>query len=184
MRGYEQTELAKQKSLSFGQFVARTLSVVTLLAGIVAILYGIGRYVDSRVAATVQTTAFINDLSRRLRPMLILDGHGSILADMGASDLFESITVTNDPGLGTDTVAMQIGIVPMQPHELPNRIVLTPKRHMPFPPLVEPLNPVQGFFDSRRGVGHQWIYEIRGGYAFLEMSNTPPVRFRIEVIQQ
>jgi hypothetical protein len=55
---------------------------------------------------------------------------------------------------------------------------------MSFPPLVEPLNPVLGFLDPRRGVGKQWIYETRGGYVYLVMTNTPPVRFRVEVIQQ
>jgi hypothetical protein len=136
----------------------------------------------------IQNEAFVSSLAKKLRPSLISDGNGSIIADMGACGLIVSISVTNDPSLKTELNNSPISdggsYDNLKQTQFPNRIVVTPKYHMPFAPLLEPLSPAQAFFDTRRGVGHQWIYEIRGGISYFMMKNPPPIRFRLEVIQQ
>jgi hypothetical protein len=168
------------------KFILRAVELVVLIAAVIGLIYGAGHYIDSRVQALIQNETFIRGLAQRVRPSLIFDEHGSIVADTGASELLESITVTNDPTLKTVVNIAQVGedVGRASPAQIPNRIVITPKRHMAIAPLLEPLYPVQGSLDARRGVGHQWIYEIHEALLYYQMKDAPLIRFRLEVLGQ
>ena len=66
---------------------------------------------------------------------------------------------------------------------LPVTIIVTPKHHLAYPPLIENLG-VGRFVrnpNPKRGPGYQWIYELE--IAFWKTTDKTPASFRLEIIR-
>ena len=64
----------------------------------------------------------------------------------------------------------------------PTKIIVTPKYHLAYAPLIEKLGGGSIILTPKteRGTGHQWIYE----FDFKHWAEDPaPARFRLEILK-
>lgn len=87
-------------------------------------------------------------------PTVIFDARGSIHVDDRAMQYLEKIEVEE---VGT---LNRMGEKESHVDEL--RIIVTPKQHLAYGPLIEPLGGLRDIiiYDPKRGIRHQWIYQV------------------------
>lgn len=141
--------------------------VIALFAivGFVGVLLGINTYLDRKIESRVSDPEFIRTIAAQVRPAVIFDSNGSILADLGAMQYFDEILVN----------------LPLV-HGKPGAIVLKPKILLTFPPEITGMGGAQIYPAARRGAGLTWRYEIDD--VILMKGEVPkPYQFRLEVIK-
>ncbi len=144
------------------------MKTIALIIVVVAGIYGSIQFIDVRIEHAVNDEQFIRRISSHVRPYVIFDVNESILVDGGAMQYLEKIEVEKGTKDGDIT---------------PVTIVVTPIRHLAYPPLIEKLG--AGRFihtpNPKRGTGHQWIYDE------LEVvhweTDKIPVCFRLEILK-
>lgn len=159
------TEQKEPKSRSF---LSRILEILAVVALLMAITGGIAAFyfsIDRRIQNSVHDELFIRKVASHVRPSVIFDANETIHADLGAMQYLESIHVdaedTNQP-------------------PVPKRVVVTPKQHLVYQPILEPLGLNRFFMETKRGPGHQWIYELQV-HKFLDREE--PTWFRLEIVK-
>jgi hypothetical protein len=145
--------------------VSSFLVVVGALGAIASFLYGIQAFIDGRVKAAIQDPAFISQLSRNLRPSVVFDSRGSILADLGAMQHINDIRV----------VAKK---------DAPIEITVSPMESFAVEPVLESLD-ARFVTKAERGQKYDWIFRLYPIETLL-VSDPPKVerlRFRLELIR-
>jgi len=144
------------------------MKTIVLIIAVVSGIYGSIHFIDVRIEHAINDEQFIRRVSSHVRPYVIFDANSSILVDGGAMQYLEKIEVEK----GTEDGAL-----------IPVKIVVTPTRHLAYPPLIEKLGAGRLIHtpNPKRGAGHQWIYDE------LEVvhweSDKTPVRFRLEILK-
>ena len=117
---------------------------------IVGVVFGIALAITSAMFWTreqarqaVSEPEFIHQLSRSIRPYMIVDSHKTVISDYGASDLLKDIKFE----------------IPKNQSEM--KIILSFKHHMPNPPLVQPMTRWFYFSRAERGEMHDWVIWMR-----------------------
>jgi hypothetical protein len=148
--------------------LARTWAIVTAIIavlGLVGAIVGVNTWIDRKIDARTSDPAFIRQVASQVRPALIFDSNGSIIADLGAMQYFDEISVTFHEG-----------------EKKPGEIILKPKVLLGFPPEITGMGGVQIFPAAQRGPGLTWRYEVEEFYIQKETVSRP-FRFRLEVIK-
>lgn len=131
---------------------------------VVAIVYSIQTYVDWRIETQLSDPATLRRIAAAAKPEIILDGKGSIIADMGGMDYLADIKT-----------------VPWQQHaNMIKTIILTPKKYMAIPPLVSSIDATALRTTSTRGVKLDWRIEIE--YDSFEPEGLN--RIRVEMLER
>jgi len=135
---------------------------LTAIGLIIAIVLGINELIDRRI----ENEQFIRKVAANIRPYVIFDANESILVDGGAMQALEQIKVEIGTEEGT----------------LPVKILVTPKYHLAYPPLIEKLGAGRFIYtpNPKRGPGHQWIYEFE---VVHWRADETPVCFRLEILR-
>ena len=159
-------EYQKESRKAFKPFLSLVMAILTAAGLIFGLAVAVPRFVDSRVESKIHDEQFIRQVASQVRPFVIFDDKGSILVDGGACESLEHIDVSTGKPEGTTSV----------------KIVVTPKYHLPYAPLVEKLG--AGRFihspETKRGPGHQWIYD----FEVVHWEDDPvPLRFRLEILR-
>ena len=143
------------------------IGLVILISAFVAAIYGVISFVDWRIDKQINDADFLRKIARKVRPSLVFDEKGSIIADMGAVGLIKNILITEGP---KDSFT----------------IVVSPVDFLAIEPVLEPLDGrynIQG----QRGKKFDWIFNLsRISTYFAEGSALPPrerQRFRLEIIR-
>ena len=148
--------------------LARTWAVVSgiiALLGVVGAIIGFNAYVDHKIDVKMSDPTFIRAIASEVRPAVIFDSNGSILADLGGMQCLDSITVSF-PDI----------------EKKPGEIIVKPRVLLTFPPEIIGMGGAQVFPVAHRGSGYVWSYNVDGIYLMKE--NVPrPYRFRLEVIR-
>lgn len=145
--------------------------MATAVALVVAFL-SFHPYVRSIVKDAVSDDEFIRSVARNVRPAVIFDSEGSILADQGAMQYISKLDVNKGVEDKKDNQGMTIYTM---------SISLLPKEHLSNPPLLQTIDPAIYFnIDERRGKGLEWIIKVRWQ---LTTEAKKPFRFRLEVIK-
>ena len=139
-----------------------------LLAAIV-LVFGTYRaftaYVESRIRATIETPAFLEELSRRLRPAVVFDDAGSILADMGGMKYIGDIRVSKAADGHLE-------------------VLVSPTEHLGVEPILQPMD---GNFNvlAERGKKYDWLFRLYGVPTLLvdQAPERKHVRFRLEIVR-
>ena len=140
-----------------------TTSKILIIVSIIGGFIGIHYYLNYKIEKRISDPEFLYELSQKVRPALIFDASETIHADMGASDLIEIIEVvenTKDKG--------------------DYQIIITPKNHLPYPPLLESIDTFEFVVKSERGKGHEWIYNL-SLYGCTDCKAIP--RFKLEILK-
>ncbi|MFT5699789.1 MAG: hypothetical protein ACI8ZB_002655 [Desulforhopalus sp.] len=77
--------------------------------------HGLNSYVDNKIQKRVDNPEYIQKLARSVRPSLLFDEGGSIVADMGAVSLVKKISVTKDYEEGLEIVITPHGYLAVEP---------------------------------------------------------------------
>lgn len=139
-------------------------TIVSLLLGI----YALNNHIEDIVERKINNPEFVNKISEKVkRPIVIFDQNSSILVDNGAMKFIDSIEVVlNDQ------------------NKQPEKIIVSPNRHLNIAPVLESLDD-DFVIESKRGDKFDWIYELRSINHLLLSSSAKPKelkRFRLEII--
>ncbi|MCG6535991.1 MAG: hypothetical protein L7F78_15130 [Syntrophales bacterium LBB04] len=145
------------------------LKVIYAVFGAVVFLvvayHGLNSYIDSRIESKIHNTDYLKKLSRSVRPSLVFDEKGSILADMGAVPFISNISVSK-------TAKGSI------------KIVISPAEYLAIEPMLEALDD-QYTIRAERGEKFDWIFHL-AGIQILVTDSSPrrdKGRFRLEIIR-
>ncbi len=76
--------------------VGTIFAVGLTVAAIVGVIFGVKAYVERLVDKRLDSPETIDRLSKLIRPTVIFDNKGTILADLGAMEYIESIGVSGN----------------------------------------------------------------------------------------
>jgi hypothetical protein len=146
-------------------------AVISTIVGIIALMVTIfiqtNSSIDRKIDAKLKDPEFIQMIVREARlPSLIFDNHGSVLLDQGAMRFIEAIDVELSKG-------------DVYPKVYPVQIIIHPKQHLPFAPLLTTLDVDLANISSARGKKYDWIYTIE---YISTNSDRKTLRYRLELI--
>jgi hypothetical protein len=138
---------------------------MAVILGVIGSVYGFKNYVDGLVNKKLESSETIDKISRLIRPSLIFDNKGVILADLGAMEHIKSINLGYNEG---------------REPTLPTRIEVTFKKFLALPPLLTSLDSYSYNEKVNRGQGLSWIFELE---PLSYTSDIGYFRFRVEVLR-
>ena len=94
MTGEEKHPKKNSSAPSVGTILKVFFAVVSAVIVLVAAYHGLNYYIDVRIDSKINNADFLKKLGRSIRPSLIFDEKGSILADMGAVPFVTNIFVS------------------------------------------------------------------------------------------
>ena len=142
---------------------AIVFEVAVGLVAIIAAIYGVIQFIDSRSEKKINDETFLRKISASLRPLVIFDEHGSVLLDRGAMAVVKVIEIKHEQRGG-----------------LPREIVISPNRHLSYTPLLETLENESINVKTKRGKLFDWHYEL--DYQMYNDIFDGKRRYRIEII--
>ena len=150
--------------------LTRIIQYGVIIAALFPIIYGLIAWIDDRIESTVSKPEFLSMLAAQVRPSAIFNGKGSILADMGAMQQIDRISVEYSNTL---------------------TVVVYPKRHLSVAPIITSIDNPATLATAERGSGFSWIFTFKtGGYFEISDNEAIPVgglspehRYRIELLQ-
>lgn len=148
----------KQSIITPKAVIAAIASVLALFLSFVALQ----AYIDSRIQQQIEDPAFLQKLGGELRPSVIFDSNGSILADQGAMHYIEDINVKRH-----DEIKFAA-----------KSITISPKSFLAQAPLLTSIDQNNYIITSHRGKKYDWIYSTD----LLAWSSDTTSRFRLEII--
>ena len=149
--------------------IGTILKVVYVVVGAIVFLFvcyhGLNSYLDTRIETRINNADFLKKLARSVRPSLVFDEKGSIVADMGAVSFVDNISVAKG---AKDTL----------------EIVVSPLEYLGIEPVLESLDGLYTIH-AERGQKFDWIFRLYG-IQFIETEGSPQrdrQRFRLELIR-
>jgi hypothetical protein len=147
--------------------VLKSLYVITgAVVFLFATYHGFNAYLDSRIESRITDPAFMQELARNVRPSVVFDENGDVLADLGAMKLIDSIKVSRN----TDEVWT---------------ITISPSEFLGVEPVLEGVDS-QFVIHAERGNKYDWVYQLYRVHPLL-VSEIPPeqkiLRFRLEIVR-
>lgn len=134
--------------------------------------------IEWRVNSIVKDPDFRQEIARRVRPAMVFDAGGRVLADVGALGLLEGvpnvkITTTTNAG-GTSSMTT---------------ITVRPKGFLAVEPILESLDDGHVSVSVKRVGGTAWEILVTGRYGFyvdpeFVATNLAPERYRLELVPQ
>lgn len=159
-----ETNNGKSKTIS-------ALKIVFSLLGAIVFLFtayhGLNSYLDHRIETHINNPDFLKRVAMTVRPSLIFDGKGSIIADMGAASLIDNISVLKDKKGNFE-------------------IIIKPIVFLGAEPALEALD-FNYSITAERGQKFDWVFHL-SGISYLITADSPPrpglrERFRLEIIR-
>lgn len=129
------------------------------------------KFVEDRVQEALSRDEVIQSISLLVKPDMVFNQHGSVIADRGACAFIE------DRGIHV-TLGAQPGSMPQG---IPSEIRIAFTKNLKAAPLLTSLNPETVFIRSRRGEGHDWIYDFH--YSMTTDDEREFIRqYRLEIL--
>jgi hypothetical protein len=112
-------------------------------------------YIEDRIKEALSKDEVIEKISLLVKPDMIFNEKGSIVADRGASAFIQDNGIQIKLGNDFDD-------------SIPEEICISFSKHIKIPPLLTPLNPDSVFVTVKRGKSHDWVYSFE-----YTMTTTP-----------
>lgn len=145
-------------------YVGAIFTVGLTVAAIVGVIFGVKAYVERLVDKRLDSPETIDRLSKLIRPTVIFDNKGTILADLGAMEYIESIGVSGNEE---------------QPL-LPIRIELKCNKFLDLPPMLTSMDNYSYGEKVSRKDKFGWIFELE---PMSYDTQDATFRFRLEVLR-
>ena len=140
---------------------------------IVGAVFGIALTIISAVFWTreqarqaVMDPVFVAQLSKSIRPFMIVDSHRTIVSDYGVTDLLKDIKFE------------------ISSNETEMKITLSFKQHIVNPPLVRPMNGGFYFHSAERGELHDWIVRMRISSEVVVLDKPSTMTMQLSSLEQ
>jgi len=164
------------------QLSAITWGVFTVVAVGVAAVYGLTVWVNTLVDSRVQSDEVLKKIANKIRPSVIFDEKGTILADMGGMSYLESVPhverIVND-------AANTVGY----------KITVSLKQFLSNTPILQVMESYGYTLNTTPGPGYQVIYEVSIGFQMITekdgntsiahgvtSEDSTHLRFRLEIL--
>lgn len=152
-------------SLGTGAVLRVVYALVAASVFLFTAYHGLNSYLDARVETRINNAEFLKKLARSVRPSLVFDEKGSIVADMGAVSFIDKISVTKNAKNNLE-------------------IVVSPLEYLGVEPVLEALD---GSYTTtaERGQKFDWVFHVHGVHFFVDGSGPKRdrERFRLEIIR-
>jgi hypothetical protein len=146
------------------KYVFPIIAAIILLIGA---YHGLNWYLDHRITTKINDADFLKKLARSVRPSLVFDQNGSIIADMRAVSYINNISISEGP---KDSFT----------------IVVSPVDFLAVEPVLEPLDGRYNIH-GQRGKKFDWVFNLSGISTLLledsPLSTREKQRFRLEIIR-
>ncbi len=123
--------------------------------------------IDSRVRSIVKDPEFVAAVAQRVRPAMVFDSKGIVLADMGALAFLEEVPRIEDISHGV-------------------KITIHPKAILPAEPIIQALDEGNVSVKAQRSSGLSWEIVVSARHAFWANEYSPPdptpERYRLEIV--
>ena len=149
--------------------ISNYLKTILVIIGVVGGIYAFVQFIDFRIEHTVNNEQFIKKVSSHVRPFVIFDENETIFVDGGAMQYLDKIEV--------EQVMRREGSYPGL------NIIITPKSHLTYAPLLETFAPTMYNVTYKRGSQHQWIYKLTAELTLGPDDEKEPSRFRLEILR-
>jgi hypothetical protein len=162
----------KQERLTVWFVVKASAGAALTVAALIGTLYGSHEYIRTEIDKRLRDPEVLDAVAARVRPAVIFDSHGSIIADMGAMQRIESLIVRPSTNAPSDKLDAQP----------PSLIIVTPREHLAQAPLMTMMDPFIALdLDIRRGTGLSWEYEVKQAY-HVTTGSKRALYFRLELL--
>ena len=153
--------MPKNKQITLWGFVIG----FSIILGIVVSVFVIEDRIEKRISDKLRDPEVLKEIASLVRPSLIFDHKGSIRTDSGAGQFIERIKVE------------------MGKNE-PSNILISPKRHLNIPPVLECLN--YNFDVTAMQINKSdWLFELSSP-TYIVFESSPKKKewlFRLEIIR-
>ena len=138
------------------------LGLVATLVVIVGAVYGVGKFIDSRIDRRIKDEQFLRKIALYLRPTAIFDETGAVLVDQGAMEFIDELEVVTGDNAG-----------------LPQSILVVAKRHLAHTPILTTLG--NEFFEATVSREGKFGFRYQLDYTMWQ-DDVERRRFRLEII--
>jgi len=143
-------------------------AVISTIVGIIALMVTIfiqtNSSIDRKIREKLKDPEFIQMVAKEVKlPFVIFDNKGAVLVDQGAMRFIEGIDVEMDK----------------KESLYPKQIIIHPKQHLSYAPLLMPLDSDLANISASRGKKYDWIYTLD---YFMTNSERKTLRYRLELI--
>ena len=144
--------------------------LVAAIGVIFGVAFAVHEIVDRRIEYAMNNEQFIRKVAMHVRPYAIFDANEVIHHDGGAGQYLYLEKIKVETGTRKGSI-------------IDVKIIVTPKHHLAYPPLIETLGAERFIFTHipKRGKGHQWLYECE--VQQWEEHATKPISFRLEILK-
>jgi hypothetical protein len=139
--------------------------------GLAGLVYGFNAFLDDKIERRINDPTATAKIAKGIRPFLIFSGTGIVLADNGALEHIQDLKVET-----TDNT------------RVPQKVVITPKRFLHYPPLITGIDQVGTVALPKRGVALSWEYTFETAFVLepglgpQQKTKKDQDRYRLEII--
>lgn len=144
-----------RKGFSINWNTVTLSAVVGFLVGVGGAIYWMSTEAKSAARAAVLEPDFLEKVSKRIRPLLVIDSKGRITADYGGAEKIEDIEFKFGTNRTTIEVALQL------------------KEHTQSAPVVRSMTAVVYLESFERSKRHGWVYTFRTSMQTADMGELP-----------
>jgi len=153
--------MAEEKSIINTKVI---LTVISLILGLFLGVIGLESYIDGRIDKKIEDPNYLNRIATKLRPSIIFDSYGSIIADQGGMEYIDNIQVTRNNE---------------DPKFTAKSIIITPKDFLAQQPLLTSLDQNNYSIIAKRGKKYDWNYNL----SLISWTENTSSVFRLEIIR-
>lgn len=152
--------ISSSKWSTFSNAVALSFGIIVTVGA----LFGLDQFLDYKIDRALQNPDYIHRIASKIRPSLVFDSKGSILADLGGESIISDIQFAYDEKFPT----------------YPTSILITPNTYLQQAPLLTAADDNE--YDIRVSRGHlrTWQYSVIP-MKYIDRNGELP-RFRLEIL--
>ena len=159
---------SQEKKHWLRRLVEGIAGLIVLAVVFIGAFNGLTYWIDSRIKAVVTDEAYVRRVAAEIRPSVVFDNKGSIIADQGAMRYLDNIEIAEYVGPNGDCGT-----------NFPLRIIVSPKQHLAYAPILTCLDGVMLQIDVERGKKFDWVYRLHCN----PIVRLPSFQFRLELLQ-
>ena len=137
------------------------LQIILAAIALIGSIYGLVKFIDSRIKKKLGDSEFLKRVSRLLRPYAIFNEKGEVIVDRGAMSFIEDIE-----------------ILLSEKEKLPQKITIKLKEHKATAPILLSLDNDMCTIKESRGKKFEWAYNIE----YHGWNDKDERRFNVEIV--
>ncbi len=147
-------------------YFIQVIKIMGVLLGIFGSLVIADDYINKKISEQLESTKYIEEISKNLRPFLIFNRNSNIIYDHGGLNYINKVEVDFPP----ENLLLKNPII----------IKITPNNFLQVAPLLECLSPIEYIETVERFDNTQWIYKLK---VTAYINDLEQVLFKMEILK-